>query len=1496
VDDDPEDVNWYIRWYKNGGLQSNLDDEKTVANTLTNKTEWWYYTVEVYDGEAYSILYTLSPSVQIVNTAPTATGISITATPTTTDDLVADYTFNDVNEGDTEPADSWEIRWYRDNINIPTHNDQKTVLSSATVRDEFWHFTLRVNDSETYSILYTSPQVQILNSVPFLSSFSFDPSSPTRSDNLSISYSWNDADAPLDSQSGTIIRWYWEDVLQPTFNDLLNVTSGYLVKGDNWTVCIRVSDGTSFGTWYNTSILIGNAQPEIVTDSAQIYLPPPSGFLYTTSTLVATWGETDPDGDPISSYEIEWSNKTLVGGSWTVLAELTNSVDVNSSFTVKNRMWRFRVRVSDGTDWSLWSTYGQATIFNSKPIVENATLSGGQTTTDNISLNYDFYDADGDPDQSTIIWRVFPASITGYTTEFPYTQFVAGDIVYVYITPKDGTADWGTPVDSSLLAGSDVLIQVGDTAPEINTTLGFPIILADHPAGINGTSNYVATQRIFVNYSAFVQDNDAGESDQIFDISLVDNLNIEFVNVSEVSGSQYRWYKYNTSSGKWELQVELTDSFVDPYYLHRDEQWIVSVRPRDRYGYFGQWKNSSAITIGNSYPLVAGFDWRNLKPTTIDDLAFDFLYQDWDNDPQVESMTLILWFKNDLLIAGTENSTILTSDYFIKNDNISVIIRPSDGTNWALYNYTSSVIRIMNSAPTATNVSLTPVEVYANNFLNLTWTFSDADVADNQTTEWIIIWERSGVIITELENQTIVPNVCLTKGETWKATLWVHDGINYSITGYTSNNNTVVTILNSRPVLTAIGFDGISSETIYRDSGLKTIWNYTDIDSDVQADFQTYWYCNNGSGLFILQPAYTNSTEVPVAALTKGHSWYVLISIFDGDSTNGWSATLASGIVTIINKPPTITALEYSFDTSASQVEVDIRTTEFFVEDEDITIVYAFTDIDSDSDHSRIQWFKDDTGNGSWIEIEAFENLTSVPFQNTTAGESWYCVLTPSDGINISTQASSSVIFIESRPVIHDYWYSAITEGEEANDVKYEVSIEVTDAAHSMDELRVEFSFTYFDNFTDVIFISTATTGNFWNISYQVPIVEVHKYLGTTVFVAVKTIATVDYNAGAQPIKYDIITQTDYNFTIEDLTAPRVVEDLTRFTFDDPNNPSNITFYTGVLEYASEITDVSVFYYFKEITNESTLAGFGASMAQTDAASYRMASMTYHNTTSDGIPMYKVTVPFDHNSTSRDILYYIVTTDNANNTVVAYDILRDNPELVSQTRFNFVPPGIDPTLVLFIVGVTVLVAIFGSLVYVKFIRKPELVGLDKELVLTNLFKVSEAEVVSSMDAHTLGVVISFFDQRHGPIPIIVVPEILKDNFTKLVELSDRSFSGTGFSDDFISEIPSSYDFVVAHGLRTSVMSFGYALERPQARGGKENLTLNILIHKDLFKLINQFLDEIQVKVHQIHLLMDKSPLEKDQIRAAVSGVRKYVSQIILSYQNLYGTTELVEEE
>jgi hypothetical protein len=83
---------------------------------------------------------------------------------------------------------------------------------------------------------------------------------------------------------------------------------------------------------------------------------------------------------------------------------------------------------------------------------------------------------------------------------------------------------------------------------------------------------------------------------------------------------------------------------------------------------------------------------------------------------------------------------------------------------------------------------------------------------------------------------------------------------------------------------------------------------------------------------------------------------------------------------------------------------------------------------------------------------------------------------------------------------------------------------------------------------------------------------------------------------------------------------------------------------------------------------------------------------------------------------------------------------------------------------------------------------------------------------------------------------------------------------------------------------------------PDARGGKENITANILIYSELFPLANQFLNEIQNVIHEVHLLMNDQTQGNDLVKEKVVELRKFISRIILTYEHIYGTTELVEEE
>ena len=60
---------------------------------------------------------------------------------------------------------------------------------------------------------------------------------------------------------------------------------------------------------------------------------------------------------------------------------------------------------------------------------------------------------------------------------------------------------------------------------------------------------------------------------------------------------------------------------------------------------------------------------------------------------------------------------------------------------------------------------------------------------------------------------------------------------------------------------------------------------------------------------------------------------------------------------------------------------------------------------------------------------------------------------------------------------------------------------------------------------------------------------------------------------------------------------------------------------------------------------------------------------------------------------------------------------------------------------------TIILTLFGSILYLSLFRKPELIGFDKEIVLNHVSEVGETKPREILDIHTVGVVIAFFDQR-----------------------------------------------------------------------------------------------------------------------------------------------------
>ncbi len=653
--------------------------------------------------------------------------------------------------------------------------------------------------------------------------------------------------------------------------------------------------------------------------------------------------------------------------------------------------------------------------------------------------------------------------------------------------------------------------------------------------------------------------------------------------------------------------------------------------------------------------------------------------------------------------------------------------------------------------------------------------------------------------------------------------------------------------VNTPPSVSDITF---SPYPIHSNETLTLSYSFYDFNDDSEGGTEIRWYKNK-----VLMNSYNDSLIIQSFDLIKGDQWYVTIKPKDGhlfgDLVN--SSEESGGIITIQNSAPKITSISYTPGNPAIPGVL--------IEDEDINITYFFDDVDPiDEDESKIKWFIDGVYNNQ------YDGLKKITENVTKNGETWRVEINPYDGFEYGRAINLS-IFIESRPVINDYDFDYLEDKEGHLSFR----INATNALNPITEVL----YLFYLNGSDLPQKSLAEleggTDDLWILEY-----ELNNYSYLNFILSVEITAT---SLDSLFQLYEISSMISFNLTIEDRAPPRVID--VNLEKDNEIKPTNLSIYVTVEEFGSGVAEIVLYYYFMPANDANEVGGTGSNEPQ-----LLNSSMTLLNVNGSS-SFWFVTIDFPEFNYDVDFVYQIYTKDNIGN---------ENPvAFIKDQRFIYHPPGLPEWLVL-LTSLLVIVTFIGSIIYIKFIRKPEIIGFEKSQVLNEIKEINENDVMASLESHTLGIILSFFDQAHGPVPIIIEPELLKDNYSKLVELSDRSFSGTGFSDDFDTEILSNYDFTLMRGLKINVMTFGFSLENPESRGGKENLTLNILVNRNIFPLLRHFEEEIQEKVHDAHVLMQKDPSKKEEIHTSVVEVRKYISYIVLAYDNLYQTTELLTED
>ena len=276
---------------------------------------------------------------------------------------------------------SWSVDWTAPS----TGSGVVSIDVAANAADGNGYNTNDAWDTASYQISEGSAPA---NNAPTLSNLLLSPTTPSTTDTLVLSYTFDDADG--DNEAGSTIQWFKNSVLITSLNGMMSVSSSQTEKGENWNAEVTPSDGTDFGTMVaSSSIMIGNSAPLLSSVSIEISNPS------TTDDLSVVNTSSDADTMDVLTYEYQWYLDGNLQSSLDGLSPLP------SFATRDGDSWEVEMRVSDGTDTSAWLKSSAvvigSTTTNTPPVVDSVGITPSNPTTDSdLTATVTSSDADMD--------------------------------------------------------------------------------------------------------------------------------------------------------------------------------------------------------------------------------------------------------------------------------------------------------------------------------------------------------------------------------------------------------------------------------------------------------------------------------------------------------------------------------------------------------------------------------------------------------------------------------------------------------------------------------------------------------------------------------------------------------------------------------------------------------------------------------------------------------------------------------------------------------------------------------------------------------------------------------------------------------------------------------------------------------------------------------------------------------------------------------------------
>lgn len=632
-----EEKGTLIHWQRDGQVQPALNKLTTAPASTTYPGEEWCAIVTPSDGELYGNPIQACAYIGFKpNVPPQALDVTINPLgPSLSDPLEVTYVYSDV-DGVQTPDSAIELRWYRNGVLQPAM-DEAQIGWRDTEEDETWCATVRLSDGQDYGAV-SKPACVIIspadNTLPRVLSATITPAHPDSGDGLTLHYNFVDDDNN-DSESGTRIWWYRDDVLQPAFNNGQTVPSNVTLAGEAWHAAIQPSDGQDYGLRIETTpaIIQGNNTEPRALDVTITPAQPGSD-----ENMRLTYVFTDADGDFEGSTRVQWyqnlTQREAYSGLTVIPADATAPGDV----------WYARVTPHDGQNYgpsvAAFSVAVENSTRNTPPQATNVYIYPAQPgPDDNLRLQYTYYDEEGDPEAETYFeWRS-DGSIQNAASEATIISrdaTVVGQEWCVQVIPGDGES-LGDPAPARW---QDNCVTIGsnqqNTPPVVSRTA---YINPPHPS---------SEEFIELEYTYFDADKDSEDDTRI------------------------RWYRDEA------LVDEFNDKTIVPARATSSGQnWYATIEPYDGQDY-GDLVQTPVVTI-NTPPEA-----RNVQLVPFPELyggqslAVLYDYFDADNDPPADPT--IQWYRNNEPVGEYANERIIPSGVVTTNEQWKVIIAVNDNT------------------------------------------------------------------------------------------------------------------------------------------------------------------------------------------------------------------------------------------------------------------------------------------------------------------------------------------------------------------------------------------------------------------------------------------------------------------------------------------------------------------------------------------------------------------------------------------------------------------------------------------------------------------------------------------------------------------------------------------------------------------------------------------------------------------------------------------------